>query len=281
MYIRLLLVSLLVLLILLALLFPRQELGSLPLIKTAFDLLHFVSFLFLSYLLSAYISAKRLVVALIALAAAAELLQPLVGRNAAMLDLLLGIWGALTGYLYQSRIRYAQIMALTSIALFSFSAIFILYPQVNSLFYKDQFGDFDIRESIAGWRNIDASVAYPVELKYHNDEEKWLLKGRSLDYPWSGASYDWPLPYFYKEGAELSFSFYSEHSAFELDIKLTSIFGDSMILTENIDQVGWNKISIPLTKYASLSSYYIKTLSIYYDSDLGLDYYYLDKVIIQ
>lgn len=268
-------------LLLMALLFPGQDLWNFPLINKSFDLFHFPSFFLLSYLLSACVTIKRLAVSLIIIAALIECIQPFIGRSADIVDFLLGIWGVASWYLYQSHIRISQYMANTSMVLFIITALLILYPQANGLRYQNQVGNFDLRESSSGWRNIDDSYNQPVELLQLGGKKQWVLKGRVLDYPWSGASYDWALPYSYDNSLTLSFNFFSEKSGFELDIKLTAIGGDSFIVSKNIDQVGWNNIQIPLTKHSLLNSDYIKSLSIYYESDAGLDWYFLDKVMIQ
>ena len=194
-------------LLFIAFLFPGREIWSVPLINNLLNLLHFPSFFILGFMLTAYVPTKHLVVVLIIIAALIELIQPLIGRSADIVDLLLGSWGVASWYLYQSTIRYSRCMADTSIVLFFISTLLILYPKMNGLLYQNQFGDFDIRESSSGWRNIDDTNNPPVELHQLRGQKQWVLKGQELDYPWSGASYDWPLPFIYDDTLILSFNF--------------------------------------------------------------------------
>lgn len=268
-------------LLFIALLLPGRDMWNFPLIAKAFDFLHFPSFFLFGFLLSPYVPIKRLAIALIVISALIEPIQPLFDRSADIVDFLLGTWGVLSWYLYQSYNRYIKNTALTSIAVFILTASMILYPLVNSLFYQDQCGDFDLRRSTFGWRNIDNSYNNPVELFQLKKQQKWILKGSVLNYPWSGASFDWALPYHYNDTSLLSFSFFSERSDFEIDIKLTSIAGESFIVSKNISKIGWNNIRIPLIKYSPLKSEYLESISIYYNNEVGLDWYYLDKIVIQ
>lgn len=268
-------------LLVIALLLPGQDLWSYPFISQVFDLLHFPSFFLLSYLLAPYFSSKLIVIALSAFACGIEVLQPLLGRSADLLDIVFGLWGIFTWCLFHYTYKHANKMAGLSLIIFIAGACFLLYPHGKSYIYQQQMGDFELVDSMLGWRNIDKSEMQSLERIQLVGAQGYVLKGSALNYPWSGVSYDWSLPYSFADKNNLSFEFYSHKADFELDIKLTSIMGNSIIVSRNIDQVGWKKINIPLSKYSSLDGQYLKSLSIYYDNEVHLDWYLLDQVLIQ
>ncbi len=268
-------------LLVIALLLPGQDLWSYPFISQVFDLLHFPCFFLLSLLLAPYLNSKLLVLGLSVFACGIEIVQPLLDRSADLQDVIFGLWGILTWYLFHHTYRHASYLASLSLVAFIAGSCLLLYPHGKSYIYQQKMGGFELVDSMNGWRNIDDSKIQSLERVELTSMQGFVLKGRALDYPWSGVSYDWSLPYSFAEKNNLSFDFYSHKADFELDVKLTSIMGNSIIVSKDIEQVGWKTINIPLSKYSSLDGQYLKSLSIYFDNEVHLDWYLLDQVLIQ
>jgi len=146
----------------------------------------------------------------------------------------------------------------------------------------NQIGKFSDQKTMYGWRNIDDSIRPELILKALEEPYGLVLQGKSLTYPWTGVSYDWPIPVLLDPDLTLHFNVYSQKPNLELDIKITSLGGDSSLKSTLLTKTGWQSISVPLNKFSVvIDSKNIKSLSIYYESYNNDDGYLLHNIIIE
>jgi len=196
------------------------------------------------------------------------------------LDALLGWAGAIAWYLFSGKKQLFYIAGLI-VTTYTIGLLYFLTPHISALLKPNQIGDFNDQKTMYGWRNIDDSVRPELILKDLEEPYGLVLQGQSLTYPWTGVSYDWPIPVLLDPDMTLHFNIYSQKPNLELDIKITSLGGNSSIKSMLIAKTGWQFISVPLNKFSVvLDSKNIKSLSIYYESYNNDDGYLLHNILI-
>jgi hypothetical protein len=259
---------------------PTPSWLSSPLFALLCDLLHFPLFLLLGWILSGLINRRLSLILLLLLVPFSELIQSLVGRSMDTLDALLGWAGAIAWYLFSGKKQLFYIAGLIVTA-YTVGLLYFLTPHILALIKPNQIGNFSVQKTMYGWRNIDDSVRPELILKALEEPYGLVLQGQSLTYPWTGVSYDWPIPVLLDPDMTLHFNIYSQKPNLELDIKITSLGGNSSIKSMLIAKTGWQFISVPLNKFSVvLDSKNIKSLSIYYESYNNDDGYLLHNILI-
>jgi len=259
---------------------PTPSWLSSPLFALLCDLLHFPLFLLLGWILSGLINRRLSLILLLLLVPFSEFIQSLVGRSMDTLDALLGWAGAIAWYLFSGKKQLFYIAGLI-VTTYTIGLLYFLTPHISALLKPNQIGNFSDQKTTYGWRNIDDSVRPELILKDLEEPYGLVLQGQSLTYPWTGVSYDWPIPVLLDPDMTLHFNIYSQKPNLELDIKITSLGGNSSIKSMLIAKTGWQFISVPLNKFSVvLDSKNIKSLSIYYESYNNDDGYLLHNILI-
>lgn len=237
------------------------------------DLLHLPFFyLITDLLLKTQFKLKPLLLAglMLLLVFAIELIQPFLGREFSLLDIIFGMLGISMAYLLQAK-RYVWASLAVAIYLLqvSFPIMLITKEQSSRPMLNDFNSAIDLYrvEALAGHEGVGIKRQEMSEVDH-------VITLELLDYPWSGIRLDQMIAIDKEDYRALQVDFLNQKQAEVLDLRLDG--DDKCILSSPPLNIGIQRIVYNLSKCDELKT--ISRIALYFETDKLQDGYWFNDI---